>query len=150
MASQPRSRKFGLAGTWVGLVALGIAVFHFFFGPIDPQYPVEKIDTRVINKWKIAIATHTPDQPLGPDRLLEYSVVVLGFAAIAFGTIGFIDREEPHPSGAALALGGGTITFQFFIAIIGAVLVIFLVALILSAFECGLTQTSKPTRATKR
>ncbi len=141
-----KSRKLGLVGTGLGLLALGIAVFHFFFGPIEPPPPIESVVAETTVKLKEALTVKLrggeykappSERAFGPDKAIEYSVIVLGFVAVVFGVIGFVQREEWRPSGMALALGGGAIAFQFAIAVVGAILAIILIGFILSTLNIG-------------
>ena len=88
MNNQAKSSKLGLIGTVIGLVALGIAVFHFFFGPIESPPPIENVVAETTAKLKEAITTklqggeyEAPGQEkkLGPDKIVEYLTITLGF-----------------------------------------------------------------------
>lgn len=146
MNDQTKTRRLGLIGTVLGLVALGVAVFHFFFGPIEPPPPIENVVAETTIKLKEAITLklqgreyEAPVQgkALGPDKMVEYSVIILGFVAIVLGVIGFVQREEWRPSGMALVLGSGAIAFQFAVVVVGALLAVILIGFILSTLNIG-------------
>ena len=141
MNNHARSSKLGLIGTVIGLVALGIAVFHFFFGPLESPPPIENVVAETTAKLKEAITTKlqggeyeapVQEKKLGPDKMVEYLTITLGFVAIVFGVISFVQREEWRPSAMAFALGVGAITFQYAVALVGAILIIIVIGFIVS------------------
>lgn len=141
-AGNGKPRKLGLAGTVIGIIALGIAIFHFFFGPLEQPPSVEEVVAETAVKLKGAFAAKLKGETyeaerrsegLKPDDLLRHTVTVLGFVAIVLAAIGFIQHEDWRASSVALALGAGAIVFQFTVAVIGAVLAIILVVAVLGA-----------------
>ena len=124
----------GVVGTIVGLVALGVAIFHFFLGPIEPPPPLGEVLAEVASDLKDALAAKLQGgdpqpQPtdFGPDRLVDALVIALGFVALALGVVGFVRREEWRPNGTAITLGSAAIAFQFAIAIVAVIVALFLV-----------------------
>jgi hypothetical protein len=124
-------------------VALGIAVFHFFFGPIEQrptleEYVAEKaISVKSILASKLKGQEETliaEDKPVGPDEIVGYSVVVLGFIAICFGVLGVLKREEWRVSSMAIGIGASALLFKFAIAVAGALLLLTLIGAFLSGF----------------
>ena len=130
----------GIIGTVIGLAALGVAIFHFFLGPIEPPRPLGAVVAEIASELKDAVAAklegreYAPESepaPVGPDRIVDTAVIALGFIALAFGVVGFVRREAWRPSGTAIALGSAAIAFQFAIVVVGAILAILLIGYIL-------------------
>lgn len=146
MQTTTKPRRLGLIGTLIGLAALAMATFHFFFGPIEPPPPLETVVAETTLKLKNALAATlegkeyvapAQNSQRGMDKLVDNAVIVLGFIALALGVIGFVQREEWRASGMALVLGGGAIAFQFAVVVVVAILAIILIGFILSALNLG-------------
>lgn len=142
MPTTSKPRRLGLIGTLIGLLALGVAIFHFFFGPLEPPPPLETVVAETTVKLKNALAATlegkeyvapAQESKRGLDKLVDNAVIVLGFFALALGVIGFVQREEWRASTMAVALGGGAIAFQFAVVVVGVILAIILIGFILSA-----------------
>ena len=144
MQATTKAHRFGLIGTLIGLLALGAAIFHFFFGPIEAPPPLEAVVAETTANLKNALtATLEGKEYVAParetkrglDKLVDNGVIVLDFIAVAFGVIGFVQREEWRASLMALTLGSGAIAFQFAVVVVGAILAIMLIGFILSALD---------------
>lgn len=144
MQTISKPRRLGLIGTIIGLLALGIAMFHFFFGPIEQPPALETVVAETTLNLKNALtATLEGKEYVAPsrqtqrgmDKLVDNGVIVLGFFALALGVIGFVQREEWRASSMALALGSGAIAFQFAVAVVGAILAIILIGFIISSLD---------------
>ena len=136
--------KLSNMGTIIGLIALGIAVFHFFLGPIEKaptieEYVAEKavsIKSAISSKLKSEeIAVTSKAKEIGPDKILEYIVVALGFIAICFGVFGFLKKEDWKVSSVAISMGASALIFKFAIAVAGAIIVIMLIGALLGGLE---------------
>jgi hypothetical protein len=144
METKTQARGLGFFGTLLGLLALAAAVFHFFFGPIEPPPPLENVVAETATRLKDALAASldgreykAPPKPThyGIDKLIDHSVIVVGFFAVALGVLGFVQHETWRPSGAALVLGSAAIAFQFAVAIVATVLGVILIVLILNSLD---------------
>lgn len=136
MAAAHSQRKFGMAGTAIGLFALGIALLHILFGPIEPGPALEEVvaDTALRLKDVIEARTlgreYTPppaQNSFGLDEAVRAGVTALGFIAFAIGIFGFVQKEEWRPSGTAIALGGASMAIYFVLAIAGGIILAILV-----------------------
>ena len=131
----------GIIGTIVGLVALGIAVFHFFLGPIEPPRSFRTVVAEVASDVKDALAAklegreYAQEPELGPDRMVDALVIVIGFIALALGVVGLTTRERWRPNGTAIALGSAAIAFQLAIALVAAVVVAIILVHILDYLD---------------
>jgi len=146
MEKPQKPRKFGIAGTFIGLVALGIAVLHFFAGPIETPPPIEETVAQLTVNIKDAMSAKfkgeeyvapAKESGIGPDKIVEYSVIAFGFLALVLGVVGFVRGEDIKANGAAVAVGAGAITFQFAVAVVGAILGIMLIAAIIGSIGGG-------------
>ncbi len=141
-----KQRKLGLIGTILGLLALGIAFFQFFLGPIEKPPEIEEVIAEKTVKIKEAISAKIKGQEykstndevsFGPDKIIELSTVIIGFLAIVFGVMGFIQKEQWRPSCSAIALGVGAITFQVAVVITAAIIFVFILAIFLGSLGLG-------------
>ncbi|MDM5270712.1 hypothetical protein PGH07_00800 [Sulfurovum sp. zt1-1] len=129
-------------GTIIGLIALGIAIFHFFLGPIEKsptleEYVAEKtisIKSAISSKLKGEEVVTRQERSIGTDEIVGYVVIILGFAAICFGVIGFLKKEEWKVSSVAVTIGASALIFKFAIAVAGAILLIVLIGTLLGGF----------------
>ncbi|MCU7930975.1 MAG: hypothetical protein KZQ90_09250 [Candidatus Thiodiazotropha sp. (ex Codakia rugifera)] len=141
MGAERKGRTLGTWGTIIGLIAFGIGILHFTFGPINEPQPVESFVADTTVKIKEAVKAkmqgkeYTPPpstQSLDIDDLLYKSVMVAGLIAVGLGSIGFTQKEEWRPSGVAFILGAAAITLQLSIAFVGALIVFLIIAAIIS------------------
>lgn len=141
MGAERKGKTLGTWGTIIGLIAFGVGLMHFTFGPIQEPQPVESFVADTTVKIKEAVKAkmqgkeYTPPpttQSLDIDDLLYKSVMVAGLIAVGLGAIGFTQKEEWHPSGAAFVLGGAAITLQLSIAFVGALILFLIIAAIIS------------------
>ena len=132
--------KLSNVGAIIGLIALGIAVFHFFLGPIEKQPSIEEyvaekaisiksvISSKLKGKEVIGVSDHNT---IGPDEIVGYGVVVLGFIAICFGVVGFLKKEEWKVSSVAVSIGVSALVFKFAVAVAGAIVLFALIGALL-------------------
>ena len=142
MTAALSQRKFGLTGTAIGLLALAIAAFHLFFGPIEPGPPLEEIVADTALRLKEALEArsqglaYTPppeERSFGLDKAIQAGVMALGFIAVATGIFGLLQREEWRPNGTAIAVGGAAMVIYLVLAIAGGIILLILVVAALSA-----------------
>lgn len=141
-----KPRRIGVIGSIVGAVALGIALFHFFFGPLEQPPSVEDLVAETAVNLKNAFdaklqgKTYEPattPSRLDADELLRRSVIVLGFIAIVLAAVGFVQHEDWRASTVAIVLGAGAIVFQFTVLVLGAILALLLIFIVLNALGLG-------------
>lgn len=134
--------KIGIIGTILGLFALGMAIFHFWYGPIDKQPALEdavaeqalKIKDRVIAKLKGDKSTiYAPKRKYSKDDIFDFFTLLFGFSAIMLAVVSFIKREDKRACGSAVLLGVGAITFQFLTVALGIIIFVVLVAAVLGS-----------------
>jgi hypothetical protein len=138
---------FGLVGVVAGVIALGLALVHFWAGPFNPKPPVEdvvaekavKLRDSVVARLKgeqkpVSVQTQTFDT----DRVVTISTIGAGFLAVVLAVASYIRREEKRVSVSAVALGGGAIALQYFAFAIGAIILAILVAAVLSKLDFGI------------
>lgn len=142
MKSERKGKTLGTWGTILGLIAFGVGLIHFTFGPIKEPEPIESFVAETTVKLKDAISAKIKGEAYSPpavqdsldiDEILFKSVMVVGFIALALGSLGFSLNEEWRPSGVAFLLGGAAITLQLSIAFVGAILLFLLIAAIISS-----------------
>ncbi len=147
MISKRKGRSLGMWGTIVGLIAFGVGIFHFTFGPLEEPEPIESFVADTTVKLKEAIKAkmqgkdYSPSsiqQSLDIDEIIFQSVMVSGFIALALGIMGFTQNEEIRPSGMAFVLGGAAITLQLSLVFLGALLVFLIIAAIISGLGLDL------------
>ena len=140
-AKERKGRVLGTWGTIIGLIALGIGLFHFTFGPIKDPQPVESFVAETTVKIKDALKAKIKGEEYSPpvveqstdiDEVLYKSVMIGGFIALALGALGFTQKEEWRPSGVAFVLGGAAITLQLSIAFVGALILFLIIAAVIS------------------
>lgn len=128
--------RYSSIGSIIGLIALGIAVFHFFLGPIEKQPTLEEYVANKAISIKSAISakmkgeevvSSQKDNKVDADDIVAYSVASLGFIAIVFGVIAFLKKEEIKNCGVSITLGAAAIAFKVAIAIAGALIIISLI-----------------------
>jgi hypothetical protein len=143
MKSERKGKTLGIWGTILGLIAFGVGLIHFTFGPVKEPEPIESFVAETTVKLKDAISATIKGEEYSPpaavqdsldiDELLFKGVMVVGFIALALGALGFTLNEEWRPNGVAFLLGGAAITLQLSIAFVGAILLFLLIAAIISS-----------------
>ena len=139
-----RSKKFGLAGTLVGFLALATGVVHFFAGPLEEAPPLEDSVAETAVSIKEAIRAKLggeerpeppPPEPEGtaPDRVLRLAVIGAGLLAFGLGVLAFVQSEPWRPAVMALALGGAAVAFQFFVFLAVALIAVLLITSVVNA-----------------
>ena len=136
------TNKFGLPGVAIGIIALGMALFHFWLGPISPPPPMEVTIADHAVKIKKAVeakikgekykAPPTPSNRFDGDRMFDVATIAAGFLAIILAVVSFIRHESIRVSGSAVALGGGAIAFQFLTVALGVIIFVILIAIVLN------------------
>ncbi len=143
MKSERKRKTLGTWGTILGLIAFGVGLIHFTFGPVKEPEPVESFVAETTVKLKDAISAKIKGEEYSPpaavqdsldiDEMLFKGVMVVGFIALSLGALGFTLNEEWRPSGVAFLLGGAAIALQLSIAFVGAILLFLLIAAIISS-----------------
>ncbi len=142
MKSERKGKTLGTIGTILGLIAFGIGLLHFTFGPVEEPETVESFVADTTVKLKDAISAKLKGEKYKPaeveksldiDEVLYKGVMLGGFIALALGAIGFSQNEEWRPSGVAFVLGGAAITLQLSIAFVGALIIFLIIAAIISS-----------------
>jgi hypothetical protein len=132
----------GIIGTSFGLIALAIALFHFWAGPFDKHPSLEEVvaDTavgikeRVFSKIKGDKSVKmSPPKKYSIDDNVDIVTIACGFFAIMLSAISFIKREDKRASGTAVLLGVGAIAFQLFTVVLGTIVVVILVVAVLGS-----------------
>ncbi len=137
-----KSNSFGMIGVVLGVIALGMALFHFWSGPISPSPAVEvtiadqacKIKKAVEakikgKKYKRAIARTSR---FNGDRIVDMATIGTAFLAIILAVISFIRHENIRVCGSAVVLGGGAIAFQFLTVALGVIVFAIIITAVLS------------------
>jgi hypothetical protein len=133
-----QSRRLGITGSIVGLLALVAAVLPQWVLPaVYPPKPLEQVIVETGQRVKdrlIARAKRLESQPSEASeqrtlrhtwsQALSIAAVSLGLLAIALAVFSVIRREEKLTAGIAAGLGIGAIAFQVFWIAIGALIVI--------------------------
>lgn len=143
-SSAAPSRRFGIIGSIIGLLALVAAVLPQWVLPmVLPPPPIDQVivDTghrlkdRLIARIK-RIEYHAPQrEPTVAERWREglaFGAVSLGLLAIIFATFALIFREEPLLAGISTALGVGAIAFELAMLAMGALLLIAIIFLVMN------------------
>jgi hypothetical protein len=134
--------NIGVIGVCLGVLSLGMALFHFWYGPIDKHLTLEdavaeqalSLKDRVISKIKGDTTTqYAPKRKFNKDEIFDFVIVGFAFAAIVFAVISFVKREEKRACIAATLLGFGAITFKFLTIALGAIVFVILVAVVLNS-----------------
>lgn len=137
-----RTRAIGLIGVVFGLLALGLALFHFWLGPLEPTPTLEEVVAEKALSIKArAVAKLTgeriQDSPQPQTRSLDAWVDILtvgfSFVAITCGVIAFIRREDRRATASAVLLGVGAIGFQFLTLALSVIVLVILIAAVLSS-----------------
>ena len=125
------SRRLGIVGSLIGLLALIAAVLpHWVMPIISPPPPVDQVivDTghslkqRLIARAKGVEYRAPKHEQSMADRWseeLSAGAVALGLLAIVFAVLSLIFREEKLLAGVSAALGAGAIAFEVSIFVLG-------------------------------
>ena len=143
-SAAPPSRRFGMIGSIVGLLALIAAVLpHWIVPMIYPPRPVDQVivDTghrlkqRLIARVKgveyKAPQREKSDAEIWNERL-AIGAVSLGLLAIVFAVCSILFREERLLAGVSVALGAGAIAFELAMVAMGALILIAIIFLIMN------------------
>ena len=136
-----KKNQLGSLGVLLGLIALAIAIFHFWLGPVNtPEKPLsESLTEKTINlKESLQAKLKGEDEPnvgrenqIDINRAIIISSVTIAFLAIVCGVISFLKREELRYCASATVIGGSALAFHFIIVAIGsAVLLVLTVAVL--------------------
>ncbi|GLH82413.1 hypothetical protein SSBR45G_73220 [Bradyrhizobium sp. SSBR45G] len=137
-----RSRRLGIIGCLIGLVALVAAVLpHWVLPVIDPPPPIDQVIVDVGHRVKERLVArikgveyHAPVRETSwADRLhqqLPAAAVLLGLLAIILGVVGQLRREERHIAAMATTLGGCAIAVQLSFVLMGVLVVMAILYLI--------------------
>ena len=144
------SFSFGMIGFILGMLALSVAVLHFFFGPIVQPVPEPSIGEAVVsvaNEIKAAVAAardgHTPiaaakeSASFDWDALLRASTIVGGLIAAVLGAVAWVKREDARVSACAVGFGASAVLFQFAVYAILALAIVILIGFIASQLGVG-------------
>lgn len=139
--------SFGLVGVVAGVIALGLALVHFWAGPFNPKPPVEEVVAEKAVKIRDSVVAKLKGeekpasfqaQTFDTDRVIAISTIVAGFLAVVLAAVSYIRKEEKRVSVSAVALGGGAIALQYLAVAIGAIVLAILVAAVLSKLDFGI------------
>jgi len=145
----PQSRRLGIIGSIVGLLALIAAVLpHWVVPVVAPPEPVDKvivdighgIKERLIARAK-GVEYHAPkkEQSTGSRLSWDFSAaaVSLGLFAIVMAVLALVCREEKLLAGVSASLGVTAIAFEMWFIALGVLLliaIIYAVAQIIDLF----------------
>ncbi|WP_316231180.1 hypothetical protein [Bradyrhizobium sp. SZCCHNR1051] len=131
-----QSRRLGIIGCVIGLVALVAAVLpHWVLPVIDPPPPIDKVIVDVGHRVKERLMARikgvdyqAPVRETSWTDLLHQQLPVaavsLGLLAIILGVVGQLRREERHVAAMATTLGGCAIAVQLSFLLMGALIVV--------------------------
>ena len=117
-----KKSKIGIIGVGIGSVALLLALFHFYAGPLSPQPKLEHTITETALALRdatiAALKGNEIKKEFWPskwdvDKLVDVITVLFGGLAIISGIFAFIRKESLRVTIGAAVLGGGAIAFQF-------------------------------------
>ena len=132
---------FGLVGVILGFVALGVALAHFWLGPIEPAPALEDLVADKAVKIKKAVEArlrgevldrNTVSASFDKDELIRATTIGAAFIAIVFAVVSFIKREDLRVSGSAIGLASGAIAFEFAALALGVIVAAILIGVVLS------------------
>lgn len=141
MKEKANSRKFGIIGSVLSLLAIGLALFFFFAGPVGETKSIEESavdfalkvkDVVVAKATGIEYSAKEPSNQWGVDRVLQIIVVGLGFSGVVFGAIGILTRGDKRANVLAIGMGTSAIVFQFFVVLAGALFGLILLFILVS------------------
>ncbi|MEQ8428706.1 MAG: hypothetical protein RLT87_02885 [Gammaproteobacteria bacterium] len=133
---------FSFIGIGLGSLALLMALFHFYAGPLSPQPAIEDTvaekavairDATIAalkgeEKKKETVAVSSVDL----DKVMSITTAMFGGLAIILGVIGFVRHEPLRAATGAAVLGGSAIAFQFLAIALGLIALVILIAVTLS------------------
>ncbi|MGL4861032.1 MAG: hypothetical protein ACRC5A_15135 [Enterobacteriaceae bacterium] len=129
-----RKPFYSVAGVIIGVLALGLTIFHFFAAPLEPAPTLKSSLVELAQLAKGAIADAVRQETASPSPLAKgrmsldlkmiYGTVALGILAISCGLCAMLRREEPILRYLAMTLGGSVIIWQASLMAAGIILVI--------------------------
>lgn len=137
-----KKNTIGIIGTSLGIIALAMALVHFWAGPFDKHPTLEEvvaekavdIKERVFSKLKGDTSVKmAPSKKYTIDDIVDIATIVCGFLAIVCSVIAFIKREDTRAVGCSIVLGVGTIAFQLFTVVLSTIVVVILVVAVLGS-----------------
>jgi hypothetical protein len=149
VATEGKSKgaMFGIPALILGVLALALALIHFYAGPFGPPPSAGKVIAEkeikmggaVIGKVKIGETDASRQQPkLNTDRIVALSTAAAGFLAVVLAVVAYIRREDKRISGSAVALGAAALAFQFLVIALCMVVA----ALVISSLFSNLIEVS--------
>lgn len=131
-----RAGVFGTVGVTVGFIAMAIALFQFFYGPIHKNessfLTTAKSTIHAILSTKDASIHSNKRSNLNIDNTLSYTSILFAFLAIVFGTIAYIKDAKKELAYASLSVGAATLFFHFILVALGVVIILGVIAYILN------------------
>ena len=139
------SRRIGIAGSIVGLLALVVAVLpHWVLPAVFPPKPLDQVIVETGQRVKDRLIAHARKVEYQPRAMskqratgdkwaqaFSIAAVSLGLLAIALAVFSVIRREQKATAGVAVALGVGAIAFELLWIAIGALILIMIVYAVL-------------------
>ena len=147
---QGESSRCGIAGLAISLVALVAAVLSpWILDTIEPQSkPIDEVAVDVAVKIKDRLIAKAKGEEYVPpptekprfklSKWYPAGTISLGLCAMCCGIIGFARHEDARVNGSAVTVGLAAILFQYFLLIAGALIIILLIAIVLSALGINL------------
>ncbi len=139
---ETKKSLFSLIGIGLGSLALLMALFHFYAGPLSPQPAIEDtVAEKAVAIRDATIAALKGEErekemvdvsSLDLDKVMSIVTAMLGGLAIILGVIGFVRHEPLRAATGAAVLGGTAIAFQFLVVALGLIVGVILIAVILS------------------
>ncbi len=137
----------GLIGVFLGVVSLGMALFHFWYGALDRQPSLEDaVAKKALSIKEIVVSKIKGDKEVqyipakrtyDKDKIFDFVTVGVAFTAIVLSVVSFVKREDSRASIIAALLGVGAITFNFLTVALGAIVFVILIASVLGALGLG-------------
>ncbi|MEQ8288851.1 MAG: hypothetical protein RIB78_03905 [Gammaproteobacteria bacterium] len=139
---ETKKSLFSLIGIGLGSLALLMALFHFYAGPLSPQPAIEDtVAEKAVAIRDATIAALKGEEKekkvvtvsnIDLDKVVSIATAMLGGLAIILGVIGFVRHEPLRAATGAAVLGGTAIAFQFLVVALGLIVGVILIAVILS------------------
>ena len=137
-----KKNQVGTIGVVLGLVALAIAIFHFWLGPFNQQdRPLSQTVAEKAIALKESLKAKIKGET-GPslksesrfdiDRAIIISSVASAFLAIVCAVISFLKREDLRFSASAAVIGGSALAFHFIVVAIGITVLLVLIVAVLN------------------